>query len=429
MKPYRFAPPPDRTLPDQAEIVVIGGGVVGVTAALLLAEWGVPVVLCEKGWIAGEQSSRNWGWIRKQSRDTREMELMIEAESLWHRFASQSKTDFGLRRNGITYVAQTDEEMADHEAWFETVRAFQLDTQFLGSAETDALIGQDGRRFKGAIHTPSDQHAEPALAVPAVAELAEEAGAQIFEGTAVRTVEREAGRITAVVTEHGRIACSAVIFAGGAWSRPFLENMGLSLPQLAVRASAQRTETAPVITAGPVGIKGASIRPRLDGGFTVGRTIAARFDVIPAAFAHFRVFLPTLRKRWHILKLRFGSEFFGALGRHRWGPDQFSPMEGARMLDPTPDPALLSDTLAHAQDYFPQLRGIDSAERWGGMIDVSPDEVPFIGPVRGAEGMILASGLSGHGFGLGPGVGLLAAQLATGRDPVTDLAPFRLERF
>ena len=429
MKPYRFPPPPARELPESTDVVIVGGGVVGVSAAVLLAEWGVPCVLCEKGWIAGEQSSRNWGWIRKQSRDAREMELMIEAESLWHRFAAQSTTDFGLRRNGITYAAQTEEEMAEHEAWFETVRHFQLDTQFLTPAQTDELIGQDQRRFKGAIHTPSDQHAEQALAVPAVAELADAAGTRLFEGTAVRTVEREAGRISAVVTEHGRIACQSVIFSGGAWSRPFLENMGLSLPQLAVLASAQRTDQAPLAAKGPVGVKGASIRPRLDGGYTVGRTLAARFDIVPAAFVHFLKFIPVFRERWRMVKVRFGPEFFGALGRHRWKPDQLSPMEQARMLDPTPDMALLANTLRSAQSLFPQLQGAASAEQWGGMIDVSPDQVPLIGPVKGAEGMILASGLSGHGFGLGPGAGLLAAQMATGRDPVVDPGAFRLDRF
>ena len=425
----RFAHGPDRPLPDRADVVVIGGGVVGVTAALILAEWGVPVVMCEKGRIAGEQSSRNWGWIRKQSRDVREMELMIEAQGLWQRFQETSRTDFGLRRNGIAAVAHTDEEMADYEAWLETVRAFQLDSRILTPAEADELTGQDRRRFKGGMFTPSDMHAEPALAVPAVAGLAEAAGAQLFEDCAVRTVERSGGRVTGVVTEHGAIACNAVIFAGGAWARPFLENMGLALPQLAVRSSAQRTKAAPGIAPGPVGARASAIRPRLDGGFTIGRTTAARFDIIPAAFTHFVAFIPQMRARWRMLKLRFGSEFFGALGRHRWGPDQLSPMEQARMLDPEPDHALLDDTLATAGEIFAQLKGIRPAERWGGMIDVSPDEVPFIGPVAGAEGMILATGLSGHGFGLGPGVGLLAAQLATGRAPVTDIAPFRLDRF
>ncbi|MCY4501126.1 MAG: FAD-dependent oxidoreductase, partial [Alphaproteobacteria bacterium] len=92
-----FRPGPDRPLPEATEVVVIGGGVVGVTAALTLAEWGVPAVLCEKGRIAGEQSSRNWGWIRVQGRDVREIPLMLESQALWRRFGERSNVDFGLR--------------------------------------------------------------------------------------------------------------------------------------------------------------------------------------------------------------------------------------------------------------------------------------------------------------------------------------------
>ncbi|MCY3981709.1 MAG: FAD-dependent oxidoreductase, partial [Alphaproteobacteria bacterium] len=81
MSPLDFSPGLDRPLPQAVEIVVIGGGVVGVIAALMLAEWGVPVLLCEKGRVAGEQSSRNWGWIRIQGRDLREIPLMLESEA------------------------------------------------------------------------------------------------------------------------------------------------------------------------------------------------------------------------------------------------------------------------------------------------------------------------------------------------------------
>lgn len=427
--PNRFPPPPDRALPPTTEVVVIGGGVVGVAAAITLADRGVPVVLCEKGRIAGEQSSRNWGYIRKQGRAPAEMELMIEAQGLWQDYANRSDTDFGLKRNGIAYVAETDAEMEDYDRWMESVRGFQLDTRVLSPAETDELLRQDRRRFKGAILTPSDMHAEPALAVPALAGIAAEAGALIFENTAVRTVETADGSVTGVMTEHGPIACKAVIFAGGAWARPFVENMGGSLAQLAVRSSAQRTGPAPAIAPGPVSLKRTSIRPRQDGGFTVARTTAARFDIIPAAFTHFVKFLPQIRMRWGILKLRVGSEFFGALGRHRWGPEQMTPMEQARMLDPEPDGRLLDDIMATAGDLFPQLRGVAPIERWGGMIDVTPDEAPLLGPVTGTEGLIMAAGLSGHGFGLGPGIGRVAADLATGRDPGTDIAAFRLDRF
>ncbi len=424
-----FAPGPERLLPEAAEIVVIGGGVAGVSAALLLAEWGVPVLLCEKGRIAGEQSSRNWGWIRIQGRDLREIPLMLESQALWRRFAGQSSVDFGLRQKGIAYVAEDEEELAGHEAWLASVRQFQLGSRMLSPAEVDARIGQSERRFAGGLLTPSDMHAEPARAVPALARLAAAAGAAIFEQTAVRTLERAGGQVAGVVTERGTVRCRSVILAGGAWCRPFLENMGHALPQLAVRSQALRTAPAPPIAPGPVGARLGSVRPRLDGGYTVGRTQTARFDLIPAAFAHFRAFLPLYRDRWRVMQLRFGSEFFGALGRHRWRADQLSPMEQARTLDPAPDARILDGILRDARGVYPQLRGVPAVEGWGGMIDVSPDEVPLLGPVAGIEGLTLATGLSGHGFGLGPGIGLLAAQLAAGRAPAADPAPFAVDRF
>ena len=413
----------------QVDVVVIGGGVVGVTAALTLADRGVSVALCEKGRIAGEQSSRNWGWIRNQRRDPKEIPLMLEAQTLWRQMAARLQTDIGLRQNGIAYLALTEAEMAEHESWLKDISGLQLTSRLLSSSEADTVVGQDGRRFYGGIHTPSDMHAEPALAVPALAHLAVKVGAQIFEQTAVRGLDLVAGKIGGVVTEHGRIACPSIIFAGGVWARPFLENMGLSLPQLAVRSQAMRS--APVATASrcPVGTSGGSIRPRRDGGVTIGRSYSARFDIIPAAFTHFNAFLPHARAHWQRMKFRFGSEFFGALGRNRWNLDQMSPFETARVLDPQPDPSIINSIRNEAAGIYPQLRDVPILECWGGMIDVMPDELPVIGAPVGGGGMILATGLSGHGFGLGPGVGHLAADLAMGRVPIVDARPFSPTRF
>jgi len=424
-----FAPREGRPIPPRADVVVIGGGVVGVSAALTLADRGYSVALCEKGRIAGEQSSRNWGWIRMQGRDPREIPLMIEAQTLWRQYAARLPEEIGLRQNGVAYLALEEAELARHAAWLDVARPYQLASRLLTPAEAAARAGQENGRFAGGIFMPSDMHAEPALAVPALARLAARQGAAIFEHTAVRAVERSAGRISGVVTEHGTIACERVILAGGVWARPFLENMGLSLPQLAIRAQAFRTTPVEPFLEGPLGTGPASIRPRADGGLTIGRTGAARFDLVPAAFAHVRPFLPLIRERWRILKLRAGPEFFGALGRHRWAPDQMSPFETMRVFDPAPDRALARDTLRAAARMFPRIAGARIAEMWGGMIDVMPDEVPAIGTPRGADGLVLATGLSGHGFGLGTGVGVLAADLATGAPPVVDPAPFSPDRF
>ena len=424
-----FSHGPDRPLPSRSEVAVVGGGVVGVTAALTLAERGIPVVLLEKGRIAGEQSSRNWGWIRNQGRDIREIPLMLEAQNMWRQYGTKIGQEIGLREKGVAYLALNEAELAGHEAWLESTRPFQLSTRLLTPAEAGELAGQDAASFKGGILTPTDMHAEPALAVPALARLAARAGAQIFEGTAVRTLDYAGGQLTGIVTEHGTIACDTVIHAGGAWSRTFLENMGLSLPQLAVRSQVFRTAPVTTTTQGPVGTTRAAIRPRKDGGVSVGRSHSARFDVVPAAFTHLRAFLPHFLAHWRDIKLRVGPEFFGALGRHSWTADQITPFEITRIFDPVPDAGIIRLTQREASEVFPEVRNAPIVETWAGMIDVMPDEIPVIGPVRSAPGLILATGLSGHGFGLGPGAGRLAADLATASAPVSDPSPFSPDRF
>src|SRR5215468_12774529 len=105
----------DDRLPPRADVVIVGGGIIGVSTALFLARQRVSVVLCEKGSIAGEQSSRNWGWVRKMGRDPREMPLMLESMRIWDRL-QEGGLDLGFRRSGIVYLCATGRELARRTA-------------------------------------------------------------------------------------------------------------------------------------------------------------------------------------------------------------------------------------------------------------------------------------------------------------------------
>lgn len=416
------------TQPEQTGVVIIGGGIVGVTAALFLAETGVPCVLFEKGHIAGEQSSRNWGWIRQQGRDFAELPLMVESARLWEKIAGELDQDIGYRKGGCTYATLDEVEMTRYAKWQARSAEFGIATQLLNQEQTRSLLDNPHSQFIGSIHTASDAYAEPALAVPAMARLAIHKGATILENTAVRTLNREAGEIRGVYTEHGLIKADCVILAGGIWSRSFLENEGVSFPQLAITSSVIRTTKAPAFTTSTVGSTQAAIKPRSDGGYTVARTGAAGFALTPAGIRHMLSFLPILKERWRILKWDIGPAFFGPLGHHRWNAEQHSPFEWIRTMNPEPDQRLLCDVMRHARRLYPQLGQARIAQSWAGMIDVMPDEVCTVGKIPQLPNLVLATGMSGHGFGLGPAVGKLATQYATGadRESNTDrLSPMR----
>jgi glycine/D-amino acid oxidase-like deaminating enzyme len=420
----------DEVLPNRVDVVVIGGGIAGVSTALALLEKGVTVAVCEKGRIAAEQSSRNWGWVRVMGRHPNEIALGLESLRLWRNMQTRTEADIGFRQPGTLWAFDTDAELAEAEQWLDHARAWQIDTRLLDSAGAANVITGSARRFAGALHTPSDCVAEPEKAVPAMARAARRQGAAILGNCAVRGLDLKAGRVAGVVTERGTIACDAAVLAGGAWSRLFCGNLGIDLPQLKLLGSVLRT--APVD--GPpdcaVGASNFSFRRRQDGGFTVSRRNANISYIVPDSFRLFQDFLPTLKKSFRELRLRIGKRFIEEWNTKRhWSLDETTPFEQVRVLDPEPTGSLLREGMEKLTEAMPAFRGVAIQERWAGLIDATPDTVPIIASVAPVPGFHIATGFSGHGFGLGPGAGRLMADLVTGDRPIVDPAPFALDRF
>ncbi len=420
----------DETLPARADVVIIGGGIIGTSAALFLAQRGISTVLVEKGHIAGEQSSRNWGWCRKMVRDPREIPLIIESLRLWQGMNQTVEAETGFRTCGIMYLSETAEELARLESWLDYAREYQLDTKVVGGAEVAQLLPGSAKGWAGGLYTASDGKAEPQLAAPAIAAAARRHGATILQGCAARGIETEGGRVGAVVTEMGRIACQSVVMAGGAWSRLFCGNLGIDLPQLKVLGSVMRTEKldgGPEISASG-GLFG--YRKRLDGGYTVATLGVRTIDLVPDSFRLLPQYLPAVRLHWQKLRFRVGARFAEEWQRpRRWALDAESPFEAARVLDPEADPYVLERARASMAEAFPAFRDVAVAQSWGGMIDVMPDAIPVISAVGSLPGFFIATGFSGHGFGIGPGAGRLVADMVAGGPTIVDPAPFRLSRF
>ncbi len=420
----------DATLPSRVDVVIVGGGIIGTCTALALAEKGVSVALCEKGYIAGEQSSRNWGWCRQQGRDPREIALSIEALRQWRGMNERVGAETGFRQTGILYLGADAKDMAGYETWLGHARPYQLDSRLLEPDEVATLVPQMTRRWNGGLYTASDGRAEPQKAAPAIAEAARRHGAAILTGCAVRGVETSAGRISAVITEKGRIACGSVVLAGGAWSRLFCRSLGFTLPQLKVLASVMRVdgvEDGPESAAwGP----GFAFRKRLDGGYTVATGAPNIADIVPDSFRVLRAFFQLLRIERRGIRLRLGRRFVEeAFWPARWDAGRRTPFEANRVLDPNPVVHLLESALRRLGELFPAFRNAIVRQRWAGLIDAMPDALPVISGVEDLPGFFIATGFSGHGFGIGPAAGQLMADLVTNARPVVDPTPFRFSRF
>jgi glycine/D-amino acid oxidase-like deaminating enzyme len=419
----------DPTLPAKTDVVIIGGGIIGVSTALFLAEKGIAVALCEKGQIGAEQSSRNWGWCRTMGRDEGEIPLAMESLRLWRDMNQRTHRETGFRQCGIMYLCQTEPEIAAQQAWLDQAAQYQVSARLLRGVVLEATMPGVTNSFLAGLHTPTDGRAEPALAAPAIAEAARDHGAQIFTKTAVRGIENAAGRIAGVVTEKGRIACTAVVLAGGAWSRLFAGNAGLDLPQLKVLGSVLRTQPIDgpnISAAGSV----FAFRKRLDGGYSIARRNANTAEITPDHFRLLQDFLPRLINNRNEIRLRVGMRSWEELRTaRRWALDEPTPFEIVRTLDPIPKQGILAEARRVLSRAFPAFTNMQVVESWAGLMDVTPDAVPVIDQVSQIPGFFIATGFSGHGFGIGPGAGRLMADLVAGDRPVVDPKPFRLARF
>ena len=416
----------DTEIPRESEVVIIGGGLVGVCTAWFLAQRRIPVVVCEKGYVGAEQSTRALGWVRVTSRDPRDVALNLDSRRQWAALTRQLGGT-GYRASGLLYTASNAAELHDYERWLIAVRDFEPGSRLIDACETRELLPECTGKFCGALYTPGDGCAEPTQATSRIAEGAQQLGARVVTLCAVRGLERAGGAVCGVVTERGTIQARAVLIAAGAWSRLFCRNEKIELPLLATSSYLLRTTPleGPDICArhGMIGI-----RRNADGGYTVGspRTL---FQVTPEAVRRLRQFWPALKERWRSTSLRLGTRFLAEWRRDQgWRLDEETPFERERVHDPGAAP-WATQVWKSAQRLYPFFERAAVAESWGGSVEVTPDALPVISAVDPVRGLFIATGFSGGGFGAAPAAGKLAAELITGCTPEVDPMPYRYRRF
>ncbi len=419
------------TLPASSDVVIIGGGIVGSTAAYFLAKNGARPLLLEKGRIAGEQSGRNWGFVRQQGRDPLEVPLILEGIKIWYGFTEALGTDIEFRKTGNLAIADTEELLASYRTWLPTAQRFGVDTRLLDSDELAKLLPDMGPRYAGGLFTPSDGQADPVKATTAIASKAAALGATIVTDCAVRGIRTRGAAVESVETERGTVKTSKVLVAAGAWSSRLLRPLGLSLPQLVIRASvAQTTPAAKELARPGIWAPMVSMRQRIDRSFNIAAGILTDYDIVADSLRHAHLYWPNFRLNRKNFQLHLGLPMLNSIGRMFMGQPQYeSQYEKVRAWDPAPNPALISRALAGLGHVFPAAANLKVARAWAGAIDVMPDAIPVLGEVGRPRGLMVATGLSGHGFAMGPILGRLMSELIADGKPSLDITGFRFSRF
>lgn len=416
--------------PRKVDIAIIGGGIAGCASAYYLARRGLKVAIVEKGEIAGEQSGRNWGFVRQQGRDPREIPLMMACNRLWQGLAAELEADIEWRQGGLLYLAENAARAAQYEAWLAHARDYQLDSRLLSEREAKTLLPGLAGTWAAALHTPSDGQADPVKTTRAFAAAAERLGAAVHTGCIVEDIETQGGAVTGVRTEQGTIAADRALVAAGVWTSRFLRTLGQDLPQLYTRATVLRTTPAAAVT--PLGIwcHRIGLRQRRNGAFNVAPGRSNDYYVSADTLRYLRAFWPRYRAERKDISLMVGGESLDSVRFLLGGRSALHRrMRRDRVLAPEPNRRAVARAFSAFKALLPGIDGIEIETAWAGMIEATPDEVPVLDRVPGIDGLFVATGFSGHGFGMGPIAGRLMAELIADGRASLDLDAFRFSRF
>ncbi len=369
------------TVPAAADVVVVGGGVIGTSIAFHLAEAGVDVCLLERDQLAGGSTSRAAGGFRAQFSDPLNIAIGLRSIDAFTRFSERPGAEIDLQQVGYLFLLDREEDVASFEASVALQNDLGVPSRFVGLDEVRELCpiaGLDG--VLAATYCALDGHASPEAVVQGYAAAARGHGASIVTGCALTDVQHQDGEVRSVETALGTIETGTVVCAAGVWSPEIARRVGVDLP----------------------------VKPYLrEVGFT-GPT-------------------PGLPERIP-LTIDFSTGFYF----HREGPGLLFGMadpEQPAGLDAPTDPAWLEKVMDVADRRLPSLLDMGIAGGWNGYYEVSPDHNALVGESSDAVRFLYATGFSGHGFLQGPAIGEIVRDLVLGDEPFVDVSPLSVDRF
>ncbi|MGD9125054.1 MAG: FAD-dependent oxidoreductase [Desulfarculaceae bacterium] len=362
----------------EADVVIIGGGIMGCSMAYRLAEKGQKVILLEKTRIGEEASGRNDGGVRQQSRDPAEIPLAMEAIKIWADMKDELEWDVGYRRGGNLRLILNEKEYELYRDWPKREAELGLKSQLLTPEETREIAPTVSKKIRllGGKYCATDGTANPLVTTKAIARAARRKGVVIKENEPVTGLKIEKDRMVAAITATGEYRGGVFVNAAGPWSRTICNWVGLDFPVTICRAQGMVTEAVPQCVRQFIGFGTGNIRQTLEG------------------------------------QIHFGSNS--------------QPVENFDKRT-TMEPFITFGQLPY--EIFPFLTKLNVVRSWGGITNWTPDKIPILDKAPNLDNFFLTAGFSGHGFCLGPQVGVLMAEWIADGQSSMDLSAFRWTRF
>ncbi|WP_431854889.1 NAD(P)/FAD-dependent oxidoreductase [Azospirillum sp.] len=361
------------------DVAVVGGGIVGGSAALFLRRMRFGVVLLERDWCGSKASGVNFGGVRRQGRPLEQLPLAQRAHTLWGRLPELVGSDCEYLRSGHLKLARSEADLESLIAYRDRAEGFGLGLEIIAGRAFRERWPALGARALGGSLCPEDGHANPRLVSPAFARAAAALGAVVREQTPVDSVDRDGARFVLRSGDRLEVRARYVLNVSGAWSGRLAAAFGEPVPLESGHPCMAVTEPLPAFLDVNIGV---------EGGGVYGRQVA-RGNVVVGGGRGFAL-----------------------------DADRARPQRDAVVT-----------LMADAAELFPPLGGAHVIRCWSGVEGYTPDRNPVIGPSATTSGLFHAFGFSGAGFQIGPAVGEALAELVRDGRSSAPLDAFRIDRF
>ena len=371
--------------PIKADVVIVGGGIMGASAAYFLRQRRMSVILLERGLIGQQASGVNFGNTRRMGRPIEQLPLSNRARDIWLRFKELFGADVELLLNGHLRLGLTQAHEGRLVQYAQDAKDFGIGMQMLSETTLRERFPYLGPEVTSGCYAPHDGHANPRLAAPIIGRAAAREGAQVYENTEIVAVEKDGNGFLVTATDGRTFRAPLALITAGAWGDRISASFGEPVPMIVKAPQMCVTEPVP---------------------YAIGPTMGALTDV-PEQSAYFR-------------QVARGNIVIGGGGHE--------PVDMAnRRASVNPRRTLIK--LAQAPRVVPALKHLNIIRVWSGIEGYMQDSRPAMGPSARVPGLYYAFGFSGEGFQLGPGVGDVMAELIHTGTTTTPIECYHIGRF